>query len=238
MGLAAARLLPTLLVVGACAAPMPAWEGGSTTPHRRTDLALGGAARVPVANMRRRAPTQSAYRDVAENGGVVPVGATRVGLDHGYDLGLMVAGSVVRADLRREIVTSNGSTRKAFVFALSPFGGAITDPDDRGSGVRFGGEIRAAYGADIGGLYDVWLGVRLGAEHIRGEFDLGAVRESAKGTALRAGAMIGLAVGFRRFHAFVEVTAWAEGWLAEHRDIDLDRFGLVLTPTFGVRLRL
>ena len=60
----------------------------------------------------------------------------------------------------------------------------------------------------------------------------------ATGTALRAGAVLGMAAGFRRVHAFVEVTAWAEGWFAQHGDLDLDRFGLVLTPSFGLRIRI
>lgn len=232
------RALTILACLGVgCAAANPSWEGGSTTPEHRTDLAAGAAVRVPVGNMRERGPAESSYRQVAESGGMVPVAMGRYGLDR-FDLGLMVAGPMVRLDLRREIVLANGSTRKALIFAVSPFAGAIPDDDDRGSGARFGGEVRAAYGADIGGLYDVWIGVRLGAEHARGELQLRGDYELATGTALRAGAVIGMAAGFRRLHAFVEVTAWAEGWFASHGDLDLNRFGLVLTPSFGFRVRI
>jgi hypothetical protein len=220
-----------------CAAATPTWEGGSTTPDDRSDLAAGAAVRVPVGNMRDPGPAESAYRQVAESGGMVPVAMGRYGLE-GFDVGLMVAGPVVRLDLRKEIVLSLGSTRKALVFAVAPFAGAIPDDDDRGSGARFGGEVRAAYGADVGGLYDAWIGVRLGVEHARGELLLGDDHVQASGTALRAGAVIGMAAGFRRLHAFVEVTAWAEGWFASHGDLDLDRFGLVLTPSFGFRVRI
>ena len=237
MGLRAALAI-ALSSLGACASAMPAWEGGSTAPEHRTDLAAGGAVRVPVANMRDPGPPESAYREVAESGGMVPVAMGRHGLAEGYDLGLMVAGPLVRADLRREVVTSLGTTRKAFVFALAPFAGAIPDDDGRGSGMRFGGEVRASYGADVGGLYDAWIGLRLGVEHARGDLLLSGSYELAKGTALRAGAVVGMAAGFRRVHAFIEVTAWAEGWLASHGNLDLNRFGLVLTPSFGLRVRI
>lgn len=233
----ALRLLAIVAVCGGCAAASPSWEGGSTTPRHRTDLAAGAAVRVPVGSMRDPGPAESSYRQVAESGGMVPVAMGRYGLD-GFDVGLMVAGPLVRLDLRREVVLSEGSTRKALVFAVAPFAGAIPDDDDRGSGARFGGELRAAYGADVGGLYDAWIGVRLGVEHARGELALGGAQELATGTALRAGAVVGMAAGFRRLHAFVEVTAWAEGWLASHGDLDLSRFGLVLTPSFGFRLRI
>ena len=231
-------LWSSLALAGACAAPLPSWEGGSTTPQSRSDIALGGAAQVPVGTMRNTDPAESGYRDQVSNGGVVPVGALRYGLDRGYDIGLLVAGPVVRLDLRRELVLSNGSTRKALVFALAPFGGAIVDDDEQGSGMRVGAEARAAYGADVGGLYDAWVGLRLGVEHARGDFALAGVSVAGQGTALRAGLMLGLAVGFRRLHAFAEVTAWAEGWIASHGEIDLNRFGLVLTPSFGLRLRI
>ena len=225
------------LLVG-CASAIPSWEGGSTTPERRTDVAAGGAVRVPVGNMRDPGPADSAYRQVAESGGMVPVAMGRYGLSKGYDLGLMVAGPVVRLDLRREWVTDLGATRKAFVLAIAPFAGAIPDDDDRGSGMRLGGEVRGSYGADVGGLYDAWVGLRLGVEHARGDLRLGDDFVHATGTAFRAGATVGMAAGFRRIHAFIEVTAWAEGWLANHGTLDLDRFGLVLTPSFGVRIRI
>jgi hypothetical protein len=236
--LAGLALVALMGGAGGCASAIPSWEGGSTTPEHRTDLALGGAVRIPVANMREAGPADSAYRGAVESGGMVPVAMGRYGLTEDYDLGLMVAGTVVRADFRREIVTARGSTRKAFVFAFSPFGGAIPDDDDRGSGARVGGELRGVYGADVGGLYDAWIGLRLGVEHARGDFRLADTFEPARATALRAGAVVGMAVGFRRLHAFVEVTAWAEGWLASHGNQDLDRFGLVLTPSFGLRLRI
>jgi len=231
------RVLLLLAISGGCAAANPSWEGGSTTPEHRTDLAAGAAVRVPVGKMRDPGPAESSYRRATESGGMVPVALSRYGLD-GFDLGLMVAGPLVRLDLRREIMLANGSTRKALIFAVAPFAGAIPDDGDRGSGARFGGELRAAYGADIGGLYDAWIGVRLGVEHARGDLLLRGDYERAAGTALRAGAVLGLAAGFRRLHAFVEVTAWAEGWLAHHGDLELDRFGLVLTPSFGFRVRI
>lgn len=234
--MARSSLLLAILGVG-CAAANPTWEGGSTTPQHRTDLAAGAAVRVPVGAMRDPGPDESAYRQVAESGGIVPVAMGRYGLE-GFDVGLLVAGPVVRLDLRKEIVLANGSTRKALVFAVAPFAGAIPDDDDRGSGARFGGEVRAAYGADVGGIYDAWIGVRLGVEHARGDLLLRGDYVQASGTALRAGAVVGMAAGFRRLHAFVEVTAWAEGWLASHGDLDLNRFGLVLTPSFGFRVRI
>ena len=50
--------------------------------------------------------------------------------------------------------------------------------------------------------------------------------------------MIGLAAGFRRVHAFVEVTiAWEQQW-GSHGDLSLDRGGVVLIPAAGLRVRI
>ncbi|MGB5548146.1 MAG: hypothetical protein WBM74_16330, partial [Polyangiales bacterium] len=47
-----ALLLASLVALTGCATAVPAMSGGSTTPKNRTDLGLGGAARVPLGDLR------------------------------------------------------------------------------------------------------------------------------------------------------------------------------------------
>ncbi|MEM9072206.1 MAG: hypothetical protein AAGE52_27110 [Myxococcota bacterium] len=221
-----------------CVSAIPTVTGGSTTPKQRTDVALGGAIRVPTGDLRHGGPSESRARATADAGGVVPVAVGRYGLTRHLDLGLMVAGSVVRLDLRGEFGVTEGSTRSTWVWSIAPYGGYIGDRDDAGSGARFGLDIPLAYAIDFGGLYDVWIGPRIGIEGIVGSYDQGTGRESASLVALRGGAMIGMAAGFRRVHAFLEVTvAWEQQW-GSHDDLELDRGGVVLIPAFGLRVRI
>ena len=78
------------------------------------------------------------------------------------------------------------------------------------------------------------LGFRLGTEHAWGRFELGGAEAPASGTSLRAGAVLGMAAGFRRVHAFLELTAAYEYWFASHGNQSLNRGGVVLTPAFGL----
>jgi len=211
----------------ACAAAIPALGGGSTTPTRRGDVLVGGAARVPFGKLREptSVPTgESRYRRDAQASGVVPVVAARYGLDHHLDLGLLVAGTTVRAELRREHVLVEDSTRPSFVYGVAPYVGVVD-----------GGGSEAV---DIGGLYEVWLGVRAGAEGVRGRLGLAGVPEDVRAQKLYGGALFGVGLGFRRLHVLLELTAAYEHWWGSHGATSLERGGFVLTPAFALRLRI
>jgi hypothetical protein len=50
--------------------------------------------------------------------------------------------------------------------------------------------------------------------------------------------VIGMALGVRRIHALLELTAAYEYWFIDHAGGSLNRGGFVLIPGFGLRLRL
>lgn len=220
-----------------CASTLPSWSGASTTPKKRVDLATGAAVRVPFGELRdvRRTPDESAYGRDTQSGGVVPVAQVRYGFARGQDLGLLVAGATLRLDYRREFSAREGSTRPTWMVGVAPFAGALTGD---ASGGRFGIEVPLLYGIDFGGLYDFWIGPRLRVEHIRGTFDLRGDAVQGHGTVLGGGFVLGLAAGFRRVHAFIEGSFEYEHAFVRHGELDRSRGGFVLTPSFGIRVRI
>jgi len=228
-----------LLGVSGCASALPTFTGGSTTPERRGDVGVGGAARVPTGDLKRvDDPLGSGFVGEADAGGVAPVAYGRYGLPNHLDLGLMVAGTVVRLDLRWESVVVEDSTRPAWIVGVAPYGGWIVGDETGEGGGRVGIEVPVAYGIDFGGIYDVWVGVRAGAERAFGDFDQAGVITGAHATGVRGGAMIGMALGFRRLHALLELTAAYERWWGAQGSVSLDRGGFVLIPAFALRLRI
>ena len=236
----AAFLLVTLAAVGGCATAVPAMSGGSITPKNRTDLALGGAARVPLGELRDPVvvdPGESQYRYAADAGGVVPMGYGRYGLAKRWDLGLMVSGPNVRVEARYERVLREGTTRSGLIVGLAPYGGWIPERETSGRGGRVGFEVPFVFGVEIGGIYEVWLGARGSAEYVFGDFQVAGSEQRASGAGLRLGPVIGMALGVRRVHALVELTTAYEYWFIDHAGASLNRGGFVLIPGFGLRFR-
>ena len=233
-------VLLTLAALGGCATAVPAMMGASTTPRKRTDVGLGGAARVPLGDLKDPAvldPGESQYRYAADAGGVVPMAYGRYGFAENWDLGLMVSGSTVRLDVRYERVLAEGTTRKALVVGMAPYGGWIPDRDESGRGGRVGFEVPFVFGVEIGGIYELWLGARGSGEYVFGDFQIAGSEERASGAGIRAGPVVGMALGVRRIHALVELTAAYEYWFIDHAGASLNRGGFVLIPGFGIRLR-
>ena len=233
-------LLVTLATLGGCATAVPAMSGGSLTPRHRTDVGLGGAARVPLGQLRDPVvldPGESQYRYASDAGGVVPMAYGRYGLAERWDLGLMVSGATVRAEARYERVLQEGTTRKALVVGMAPYGGWIPDRDGSGRGGRVGFEVPFVFGAEIGGIYEIWFGARGSGEYVFGDFQIAGSAERASGAGLRIGPVIGMALGVRRVHALVELTTAYEYWFIDHAGASLDRGGFVLIPGFGIRVR-
>ncbi len=232
-------LLLAIAGLAGCAAPMPLLGGGATTPEGRVDVVAGGAARVPFGELRE--VPEAMGRD-ASRPGVAPVGAVRVGLDD-FDVGAMISGATARLDLRLRygLTDRHEPLATAFLFDFAAFGGPTGDPADRGaSGTRWGFDVPIMFTLDASSVAELWVGPRFGFEHVEG--DLGASREGANPAPLslsffRSGAVLGLALGFRRVHALMELTAsyeWASG---EVDGADVSRSGLVLTPAFALRVR-
>lgn len=236
----AGLVLATLAALSGCATAVPSMSGGSITPRHRTDLGLGGAARIPLGNLRDPVvsdPGESEYRYAADAGGVVPMAYGRYGLADKWDLGLMVSGATVRAEARYESVLQQGTTRTVLMLGLAPYGGWIPDRDQSGSGGRVGFEIPFTFGVEIGGIYEIWIGARASAEGVFGDFRISGSDARASGAGVRAGPVVGMALGVRRIHALVELTTAYEYWFIDHAGTSLDRGGFVLIPGFGVRLR-
>jgi len=236
-----ALVLASLGGLGGCATALPAMSGGSTAPKNRTDIGLGGAARVPLGDLKDPAvpdPGQSQYQYATDAGGVVPMAYGRYGIARNWDLSLMVSGATVQAVARHESVLREGTSRSALIVGLAPFGGWIPDRDQSGSGGRVGFEVPFVYGVDIGGIYEVWLGARASGQYVFGDFQVSGSQQRASGAGVQAGPVIGMALGVRRIHVLMELTAAYEHWFIDHAGTSLNRGGFVLIPGFGVRLRL
>ena len=206
----------------ACAPTFPSFAGGRTTPRGRTDLALGAAVRVPVGDLADE-PTLAPFG----SGGVAPGAFVRHGLTPDIDVGLEVSGAAARAHLRLQL----GSGTVRLVTGLAPHVGL---GHEDGELIRVGGTIPIVLSIDVLGFYEVWIGVQLGLEHLVGQ----AGTDSISMTAIRTGGVVGLAVGFRRFHVLVELGIDHELWTGSVTDMSIERNGLVLTPALAVRLRL
>ncbi|MGB8224467.1 MAG: hypothetical protein WCF10_17880, partial [Polyangiales bacterium] len=205
------------------------------------DVGLGGAARVPLGQLKDPAvvdPGQSQYRYATDAGGVVPMAYGRYGLAGNWDLGLMVSGSTVQAVARYERVLQEGTSRSSLILGLAPFGGWIPDRDQSGSGGRVGFELPFVYGVDIGGIYEVWLGARASGQYVFGDFQVSGSAQKASGAGVQIGPVIGMALGVRRFHVLIELTTAYEYWFIDHAGVSLNRGGFALIPGFGLRLRL
>ena len=128
---------------------------------------------------------------------------------------------------------------RRFAIAFNaPYGGWIPDRDQSGSGGRVGFEVPFVYGVEIGGVYEIWIGARGSGEYVFGDFQVDGSEQKASGAGLRAGPVIGMALGVRRIHALIELTAAYEYWFIDHAGDSLNRGGFVLIPGFGIRLRL
>lgn len=223
-------LVAVVGLLAGCAPVAPAWSGGSTTPHERHDLALGGAVRVPLGM------AADDVRHDAQGGaaptGIAPVAMYRLGLPEHWDLGLAALGAGGRLEARREHVLEEASTRKALVYGVSVDALWVSPPerDAAEPGTIFlSAQLPLVYGLDVGGIFEGWFGARLRAGAVRAPTQIGS--DSTWNALLAAEALVGIAAGFRRVHAFAELAAGYEWWSVLGGVV-------VLTPSFGLRLRI
>ena len=234
--------LALVAIATGCAPVVPSMVGGRTTPLDSHELGGGAAMRIPLGDL---APPQSAGTELealalSGPGGVSPVAWWRYGFDRGWDVALLAAGASLRAELR-------GSTPLAaftrLIVGASAYGGyAWAEPREAirgGDGARFGALVPVAIGIDMAGAAELWLGVRAGFEHFEGAlYGAGVSADALHRTTLRAGPLVGLAVGIRPLHVMVELICDIEHVRGALADAPIERTGVALVPGFALRFRL
>jgi hypothetical protein len=218
-------------VVSACAPSAPLLSGGRTTPHGRSDLAAGAAFRVPVGDLVAQPAAEDRESALAYGapGGAAPLGSVRHGVTRDVEIGADIVGTTLRGSVRGQLEL--GSSALLVLGAMPLVGLAGQDED---YAVRAGGLVPIVVSVDLSSLYEAWIGVRVGLEHVTGSLGGRAIELSG----LRTGGVIGLGVGFRRLHVLLELAIDHEYWWGAIGGSSVERNGVALTPAFAVRLRL
>lgn len=234
-----ASLALSLAALG-CAPALPTLSGGSTTPSDRSDLVVGAAARAPALDLGRTdVPGDDELLRLTGPGGVVPVGAFRLGLD-ALDVGVIVAGTDGRVEVR-----ASGALSSALYWHVGAAVGAgyrraeglVNGEGDVLSGLegyRVSGFVPAGLGLAIAGLFEAWGTLRLGFDRLEGWMADGRFGDA---WVLRAGLALGLGVGFRRLHVLIELPVDVEHARGQLAGAGIERTGLVLTPAVALRVR-
>lgn len=241
----AVRVIATLLLVAAgCAPAVPVWGGATTTPKGRGDVSLGAAVRVGLGDLDPTgAPAEIApYVENSQGSGVAPAGAFRYGvLDH-TDVGVTVAGPLVRLDVRQELVLEEVPAKISLLGGIGPYVGFLGGDVDGEGGTRVGVDLPLLLGIDGLSVVQLWIGARVGVEHVFGHLDGGAggapALSALSATGFRIGGVFGLALGFRHLHVMVELTGGWETWSGDLGASPLSVSGVVLTPAFALRYRI
>lgn len=232
---ARALLLAAVVLVG-CAPALSTFSGSRTTPEGRGDLAIGASARAPLGDLAR--PADQPVLGLTSPGGVAPAGFFRLGLSRQVDLGVLIAGTTGRLELR-------GSTRLSptlrVIGGVSGYGGYLTrdqDPEGAGEAFRAGALVPLVLAMDLGGVVEAWGGLRLGYEHVGGTVRPDAMlATSGEADAFRGGLVVGLAFGLLRIHALIELAADYEYWAGQLGGVRFERQGIALVPGFAIRAR-
>lgn len=199
-----------------CASAVPSFAGAETTPAGRVDTLVGATARIVATDP--PVPSGERERAIAADG-VAPAGALRIGVDRNWDVGVVIAGTSGRAELRYGTRLTSSSRLHV---GLGAYGGYVaSEVDATISGGRTGLLVPLVVGYELGSLAEVWAGARAGAE-------LSVVGGQAAWIG-RVGGLVGLALGLRRVHVLAELAV----------DAELGDLGpmLVLTPAAAVRVR-
>jgi hypothetical protein len=226
-----------------CIAANPLLSGGETTPQGRVDVAAGGTARLPTGQLREVAFARGdqAVQRSALGEGSTPMAVARYGVNLHTDFEVAVVGASARLSYRHEWLLADGINRTVWLLTPSFLLGKAYDRDSdpaRG-GVRASVELPFLYSADYGGVYETWVGPRVGADYVTGDFRVeGGAAAEVRAMGLRAGAVLGFGAGFRRIHAMIELSAVYEHWWLSAGGQRRQRGGVVLIPAFALRVRL
>lgn len=239
----ASAILRSLLVASflaaGCAPALPTLSGGRTTPSDRADLAIGMAARAPALDLAPADPGTTELLSLSGPGGVVPAGSFRVGLDDAWDLGVIVAGTGGRVEVRTG--GPLGTLANYHVGAAISTGYQRSEATQSGMGAmlasaegyRVGAFVPIGIGAALGGIFEGWGTLRLGAEYVNGTVGT----QSGDAWIFRSGLALGIGVGFRRVHVLLELAVDFEHVRGQLGAVAIDRSGVVLTPATALRLR-
>lgn len=233
-----ARVVALTIALGAsaCAPALSSFSGSRTTPEGRGDLAVGASVRAPLGDLAR--PADQAVLGLTSPGGVAPAGFFRLGLTRRIDMGVLIAGTTGRLEIRLSHRLS-GTAR--VIGGLSGYGGYVVredDPEGRGEGFRAGALVPLVLSLDLGSVFEAWGGLRLGYEHVGGTVRPDpALAMTGEANAFRGGLVVGLAIGLARIHALIELAADYEYWRGQLAGADFERQGIALVPGFAIRAR-
>jgi hypothetical protein len=236
------RALAALAVASSlvgCAPAVPLLAGSRTTPARRGDVLVGGAVRAPLGTLRRSeqpGETEAALVALAGRGGAAPVAAARFGLGETLDLGLTVAGGGANVALRLTVPLDDAGAG-ALLFGVAP--GVRWSGADGLDGAGFDGDIYALVSRSVSGIYEAWAGLRAGVTAAAGSGALpGEGPRDASAFGVRAGAVVGRALGLKTFGGMFELAADYERYTGEVGGRRAAAGGFSLTPAFALRVRL
>jgi hypothetical protein len=178
--------------------------------------------------------------------GLAPLIGARVGLGANFEGGLTYTGRAARADARRSFDLS-----RHWALSVGAGGSAALHGREGGEALP-GADLSSLYGwgADLpvllgyasdGDLYTVWFGARAGWEHV----DATPRRSVASGapsgppavlsaTRFWGGALVGLAVGFRRVHVSMELDASYASVTGDYAGVRAELRGVTLSPATAV----
>lgn len=207
-----------------CGGGVPLLHGAHVLRPGDTAFGAGATARVAVLDpVEPAAPAARILEDLGFGAGVAPVVTGRVGIEGENEAGLTYAGRTLRLDGRHAFDLGND-----WAMSLGVGGSALLPRrdaqgrDDAATAYGPGVDVPLLFGTHAGGgIYTIWLGPRLGYEHLRGTVDAELLddpgaggRESLdlEGNHFWAGGLVGIRVGFRRVHVALEVdAAWHHG---------------------------
>lgn len=159
--------------------------------------------------------------------GLAPWVGARLGFGDGFDAGLSYFGRSARLDARRSLALS-----REVALSIGLGGSALLPHRREALAARvggFGGDVPLLVGwRSAADIYSAWIGVRGGAEVLRGQREVASdpvssvasSNEALEGWHSWLGGVVGLRVGFRHVFAVLEVDAamnWASFEVAERR---------------------
>jgi len=210
------------LIAATCSVASSACAGGAPLLHpahvlRPGEVSIGAGVSGQFKNLTnptaKNGDTSSALLDsVAVAPGVAPWVSGRVGIVHDFEGGITYTGREIRIDGRH--AWNFGP------FALSAGLGATALvpkplPGDSGSVYGGGADLPVIFGwSSTADLYSIWFGPRAGFEFLKGQVLESQFEPSGSATTfapvsghhIYVGGLVGFRVGFRYFHAALELS--------------------------------